>query len=158
MHIGEPEVAAAETEREPLVIEPQQVLHGRPQIINRAAILHRVITEFAGGAMRRAGIAALAQTSAKIQAQTAFLFLCSVTFVALVEPRRPNALLEERELVRGRGGGHPGSEAKNPKGNAHRTAIRVKASAHFRGNDPTRFAVKVFSMFRVFTSVKIWGY
>ena len=52
------------------------------------------------GKERRPGIAALAQSVTEIHAQPAFLLRRPVTFVALVDQRRPDALLEEFKLAR----------------------------------------------------------
>ena len=60
MDIGEPKIASAETIGEFLVIESEQVLHGRPQIVNRADILDRIVAEFIGGAVGRAAFDAAA--------------------------------------------------------------------------------------------------
>ncbi len=49
MHIAEPEIAAAETVGDFLVIQPEQMLHGCPHVVDGADILHRVIAEFVRG-------------------------------------------------------------------------------------------------------------
>ena len=58
--IGQTKIASAETIGEFLVIDPEQMLHGRPQIVHRADILHRMVAEFIGGAVGRAALDAAA--------------------------------------------------------------------------------------------------
>ncbi len=60
MNIGQANISAAESVGELLVIHGQQVEDGRPQIINRADILHRVVPEFIGGSLGRAALDATA--------------------------------------------------------------------------------------------------
>ena len=58
--IGQAKISSAETIGEFLVIESEQVLHGRPQIVNRADILHRIVAKFISGAVGRAALDAAA--------------------------------------------------------------------------------------------------
>ena len=50
-HVGQPEIAAAVAVRQPLVVEAQQVQHGRVQIVDVHAVLDGVVAVVVGGAV-----------------------------------------------------------------------------------------------------------
>jgi hypothetical protein len=60
VHVREAEVAALETERQPLVIEAEQVKDRGVQIVNVRAVLHRVEAEFVRAADAHAAFEAAA--------------------------------------------------------------------------------------------------
>ena len=73
----------------------------------------------------RAGVSALAQSVPIIHAQSALLLLCPVTFVAFIDQRRPDALLEKIEPVwrrRKRGSNGKYQDAQSNPGSPGRRA------------------------------------
>ena len=48
MHVGQPELAALVLERQPLVVEAQQVQHGGVQVVDVDAVLDDVEAEVVG--------------------------------------------------------------------------------------------------------------
>ena len=66
MHVGQPEVPAAVTVRQPLVIQPHQVQHGRVQVVDVDAVLDRLEAEFVGRAVRQPALHAAAGEAAKV--------------------------------------------------------------------------------------------
>src|SRR5262245_51769902 len=54
VHIGQPEVAALEPEREPFVVDPQQVQHGRLEVVHVHRLVGNVVAEIVGGPVAEA--------------------------------------------------------------------------------------------------------
>ena len=60
MHIGQPDVATAESEGERLVVEAHEMQDGGPEVVDGALVLHGLVTEVVGGAVGEAGLHAAA--------------------------------------------------------------------------------------------------
>ena len=56
MHVGQPEVAALEPERQPLVVDAQQVQQRRVQVVDLDDVLHRVVAQLVGRPVRDAAL------------------------------------------------------------------------------------------------------
>jgi hypothetical protein len=56
VYVGEPEVAAEELEGQLRVVDAQQVQHRRVQVVHRDDVLHGVIAELVGRAVRDAAL------------------------------------------------------------------------------------------------------
>ena len=52
-HVGEPEIAAAVAIRQPHVVQPHKMQHGRMEIMDVNGILHRLEPELVSGAVGR---------------------------------------------------------------------------------------------------------
>src|ERR1051325_525493 len=90
MHIRQPEVAAAESVGELRVINPEQVLDGRVEIVNLALVLHRVVAEI----VRRAEDgAALDAAAGEPQAEAKGIV---ITSVAALREGRPAEFAAEK--------------------------------------------------------------
>ncbi len=61
MHIGEPQVAAAEAVGELFVVDAHEVKHGGPHVIDGAGVFDGVVAEVVGGTVDVAGLDAAAR-------------------------------------------------------------------------------------------------